>query len=113
MSDEREGYKKPTWPWIAMSLPLLYVVTLGPLSWLVSWQILPPNPTANLYLPIFWAADRGPQWFETALAKYAGFGEFRLGSGYGRMYIYSGARELRPRDNNPEWRPGRPELWSR
>jgi hypothetical protein len=78
----------------------LYIASLGPASWLASWGVLPLNPTAKFYLPMFCAVDRtslrADRWITDALGWYTRVGEKSDGQIYGRLYDESGAWELRP-----------------
>ena len=94
MSDER---KRPMWPWIVVLVPVLYVASFGPASWLASWEVLPLDTTSRLYLPIFWADDHAPLWLHKALAWYTELGEFADGTIFGQMYWSSGAFDLKMR----------------
>ena len=78
----------------------LYIASLGPASWLASWGVLPLQPAAKFYLPMFCVVDRTPvqvdRWITDALAWYTRVGEKSDGQIYGRLYDESGAFELRP-----------------
>jgi hypothetical protein len=83
MSEER---KKPlTWPWVAIGLPLLYIGSFGPSCWLASWGLLPLNPTAQFYKPIFLTGKHGPWFFDDGFRWYSEIGEFKLGMIFGEL----------------------------
>jgi len=71
MSEER---KKLIWPSIAamlVVLPVLYVVSFGPVCWLVSRT---GNKVNSAYLPIAWTLTHGPRALSNAIESYARIG---------------------------------------
>ena len=74
MSDD---HKKPVWPWIVallIGLPVLYVLSVGPISWLYNHEVLPRSLVPIyywFYAPIAFANERGPEWLRQILDWYA------------------------------------------
>jgi hypothetical protein len=73
MSEQR---KKPLWPWIAallIGLPVLYVLSRGPVEWLYVWGYLPNwtvAPMMTFYSPISWILENGPQPLKDVIHWY-------------------------------------------
>src|SRR5262249_53162746 len=76
--NRKERWAKRT-PLAVLIVFALYIASLGPASWLASWGVLPLNPTAKFYLPMFCTVDRtseqGDRWITDALAWYTRVGE--------------------------------------
>jgi hypothetical protein len=89
-----EDRKKPlTWPWVAVGLPILYIASFGPASWLASWGALPLTPTAMFYKPIFLAGKHGPSLLDDGFRWYSEIGEFKLGMIFGELRWRSGVND--------------------
>jgi hypothetical protein len=77
--NRRERWAKRTLA-VTFMLPVLYVVSFGPASWLASWDLTPRRITAKIYYPILHMAFDGPRWVLPPLAWYTELGEFDHGS---------------------------------
>jgi hypothetical protein len=57
--------KFPWWGWVGILclLPVLYVLSIFPVVWIsVNYKLAPPVWLANVYDPVFWAANEW-EWF--------------------------------------------------
>jgi hypothetical protein len=77
-----EEHKPPVWPWSVtalIALPVPYVASFGPACWWLSKfdsrMLAPPGVAARrvsrFYIPIDWAAIKGPQPLRDAIFWYA------------------------------------------
>lgn len=67
---------RPLWPFVtaaALGLPLLYVLSVGPIDWLIRSDSLPPALKDALHVyafPIVWSYHAGPKWWHDLLDAY-------------------------------------------
>jgi hypothetical protein len=68
MTDKPDGTRRWTWPCVLVSLPMIYVLSLGPAYWLVAhypaWGVITPLYAALQRLLSYWpAADQAMFWY--------------------------------------------------
>jgi hypothetical protein len=72
----RDDWKKPLWPWIAallILLPVLYLLSMWPLLWLFSRDMIPnwSRQVLSVYIiPINYACERAPKPVQEAVTEF-------------------------------------------
>lgn len=59
---------------VALLLPIVYVLSIGPAVWLLNRGLLPETPLVTIYAPLEWLA-RSSDWFQAAAEWYIQFWE--------------------------------------
>jgi hypothetical protein len=67
-----EDRKKSVWPYLVgmMAIPVLYVVSFGPVEWMVQRQILDYRAVEWYVLPMHETEICGPEWISDLLFNY-------------------------------------------
>lgn len=73
--------KRPLWPFLTaalIGLPVLYVLSFGPVAWLSAHSLLPEElllPVVIFYSPLIWAinSEGSPRWLQYAILWYLSF----------------------------------------
>lgn len=79
---------KKRWIILAVSLPILYVLSSGPLSWLFFVLGRPAwlEPAVSIYgAPLRWAMQNGPDWIADAVGCYVAWWNDAVYLGDGAM----------------------------
>lgn len=62
---KKRGSNWPTWVAVAIGIPVLYVLSIGPWVWLFRHEMLPESAfpvLVRLYEPLDWAAKKFPSF---------------------------------------------------